>query len=114
VRGFGQDRLGTPETLAANGVPTGGHAVVILNGELRVPLSNRIEGVAFLDLGNVFASVGAVDLGSLRPGAGFGLRINSPIGPIRADLGFQLDRHRFADGTRETPIQFYIGVGHAF
>jgi outer membrane protein insertion porin family len=114
VRGFGQDRLGTAETLTPTGVPKGGQAVIILNGELRVPLASRIEGVTFLDLGNVWARVSEMDLSALRPGAGFGIRFNSPIGPIRADVGFKLDRQPYANGTSERPIQWYIGVGHAF
>jgi outer membrane translocation and assembly module TamA len=114
VRGFALDRLGTPATLDVNGVPKGGDAVVILNGELRAPLGKNFSGVAFLDLGNVFANVRDVDLMSLRGGAGFGLRYGSPIGPIRFDIGFKLDRHRFLDGTRESPFELYIGVGQAF
>lgn len=114
VRGFALDRLGTAETLDPRGVPKGGNALVILNGEMRVPFGRSFGGVAFLDIGNVFARVSDIDPGELRAGAGFGIRYRSPIGPVRLDLGFKLDRRRFADGTRESPMQWYVGIGHAF
>jgi outer membrane protein assembly factor BamA len=114
VRGFALDRLGAPNTLDANGVPKGGNALLILNAEIRVPLGYRFDGVAFLDVGNVFATISDLSVLDLRSGAGFGVRYRSPIGPIRLDIGFKLDRHRFPDGTRESPYQWYIGIGQAF
>ncbi len=114
VRGFALDRLGTDATLDSRGVPKGGNAVVIVNAELRVPFTRSIGGVTFLDAGNVFARASDFDPGELRGGAGFGLRYQSPIGPVRFDLGFKLSRRTFADGSRESPMQWYIGIGHAF
>ena len=50
------------ETLDANGFPLGGNAVLVLNGELRVPLWRDVGVVAFLDGGNVFRRVDDFDL----------------------------------------------------
>ena len=90
VGGFGLGRLGRPDTIDRDGTPKGGHAEVILNSELRLPLWRDLGLVGFLDAGNVFGVVNDINLGQLRAGAGFGLRYKSPVGPIRVDLGFKL------------------------
>ena len=95
VRGYALDRLGIPfQTIDANGFPTGGHAVFVLNAELRVPVVGGLGAVGFMDVGQVFNRVSDFDFGEIKPTAGLGLRYLSPIGPIRIDLGFKLDRGR--------------------
>jgi outer membrane protein assembly factor BamA len=103
VRGFGQNTLGPgvwiyqPEG-AESGVgsdtifvPVGGTTSAIATLELRFPspfLSDRMRLAAFVDAGTV--QVGGLDaLGSgWRVTPGVGLRIRSPVGPIRMDLAF--------------------------
>jgi outer membrane protein insertion porin family len=114
VRGFGLDQLGTPETLDANGFPLGGNAVLVLNAELRIPVWRDVGVVTFLDGGNVFRRVPDFDLSELRGAAGFGLRYRSPVGPLRLDLGFKLDRRLLPNGEQERPTAFYISLGQAF
>ena len=77
---------------ARNGFPTGGNAVLLLNGELRFPVWRDVGAVVFVDGGNVFRRVTEFDFGELRGSYGFGLRYQSPVGPIRVDLGFKMDR----------------------
>jgi outer membrane protein insertion porin family len=114
VRGFGLDQLGTEETLDPNGFPRGGNAVLVLNGEVRVPLWRDVGVVTFLDAGNVFRRVDDFDLGEIRGAAGFGLRYRSPIGPLRFDLGFKLDRRVLPNGNRERLTALFISLGQAF
>jgi outer membrane protein insertion porin family len=114
VRGFTLDRLGDEETIDPDGFPKGGDAVVILNGELRFPVTQTIGGVVFLDAGNVFARVSQLDLGRIRGAAGFGVRYRSPIGPLRVDLGFKLDPQTLGNGSRERGYAVHISVGQAF
>src|SRR5205814_945279 len=101
VRGFTLDRLGRPDTIDDHGFPKGGHGLIVLNAELRVPVRGSLGAVAFVDAGNVFLHVNDVRLGQLRATVGFGLRIRSPIGTIRVDEGINPDRRLFPDGTRE-------------
>ena len=97
VRGYALDRLGIPfQTIDANEFPTGGNAVLILNAELRVPVFGGLGAVGFMDAGQVFNRVSDFDFGEIKPTAGLGLRYLSPIGPIRVDVGFKLDRGRAA------------------
>jgi outer membrane protein assembly complex protein YaeT len=114
VRGFALDQLGTPDVIDANGFPVGGNAVVLLNGELRIPIVRSFGLVGFLDSGNVFKRTTDIDLGQLRSAAGFGVRFQSPIGPIRVDLGFKLRREEITPGRREASSAWHISLGQAF
>ncbi len=52
--------------------------------------------------------------GGLGPTAGFGVRYKSPVGPIRVDIGFKLDRQRFDTiGRRESSSDVHISIGQA-
>ncbi len=118
VRGFQLDRLGVPEVLDQDGLSNGGNGLVVLNAELRAivgKLFGRNFGVAgFTDAGNVFAKASDVDLTRLRGSAGFGLRYDSPIGPIRLDFGFKFSRMTFGSGARERGWEFHFNIGEAF
>ena len=114
VRGFALDRLGDESTISDTGFPTGGNGLIVLNGELRVAVTNRIQGVGFLDAGNVVARASDLSLFELRPAAGFGVRIRSPVGPIRLDLGFKLDRRELSPGRLERLSVWHISIGQAF
>ncbi|MEW5977573.1 MAG: outer membrane protein assembly factor BamA [Acidobacteriota bacterium] len=104
LRGFGLDRAGPldPETNA----PLGGNALVIGNVELRVPVTGSISFVPFYDTGNVFSRIGKIALSSFTNTVGFGLRYKTPFGPLRVDLGFNLDRPA---GFRSRQIFFTVG-----
>jgi outer membrane translocation and assembly module TamA len=49
----------------------------------------------------------------LRGSVGTGVRVKSPVGPIRVDIGFKLDR-RIIGGTREPAYAIHISIGQAF
>jgi outer membrane protein assembly complex protein YaeT len=114
VRGFSLDRLGTPETITRSGFPTGGNGLIVLNAELRVNVVGPADAVLFTDAGNVFADAGDLDFTNLRPAAGFGVHYRSPIGPIRVELGFNLDRRELVPGTLERGSVLHISLGRAF
>ena len=114
VRGFAEDRLGERSTLDRNGLPTGGNALLVFNSEVRVPVWRGLVVAAFVDAGNVFLRASDLDLAEIRGATGVGLRYLSPIGPIRVDLGFKLDRQTFAGGAREGRTALHITVGQAF
>ncbi len=99
VRGFQLDRLGVREILTDTGLSDGGNAMLILNAELRLAsgllFGKPLTTVGFLDAGNVFDRLGDLDLSRLRAAAGFGVRYDSFVGPIRLDVGFKLDRFTF-------------------
>jgi outer membrane protein insertion porin family len=113
VRGFALDQLGTPETIK-DGVPNGGNGLVIFNAELRATVHGGFGVVGFVDTGNVFAHATDLNLTELRSAVGFGIRYKSPVGPIRVDLGFKLNRREVAVGQLEPLTALHISFGQAF
>jgi outer membrane protein insertion porin family len=113
IRGFTLDTVGAPNTISATGFPRGGNAVLLMNGELRFPVWKDFGAVLFVDGGNVFDRTTEFDFGELRGSTGFGLRYRSPIGPVRLDVGFKMDRRAIA-GTLESGHAFHFSIGQAF
>ena len=58
--------------------------------------------------------VSDMDFSQMRGAVGFGMRYRSPVGPIRVDLGFKLDRQVLPTGERERPTALHISLGQAF
>jgi outer membrane protein assembly complex protein YaeT len=80
-------------------VPLGGDAMVILNFELRYPLTKQLRLVPFYDFGNVFRKISDINFGGMTNTIGLGLRLNTPIGPVGIDYGFLLDPPSFTSAT---------------
>ena len=113
IRGYALDTVGAPETISPSGFPRGGNGVLILNGELRLPVWGDFGAAVFIDGGNVFERVTHFDVGELRGSLGFGLRYRSRIGPVRLDLGFKMDRREFG-GRFESRNVLHFSIGQAF
>jgi outer membrane protein insertion porin family len=93
-------------------VPVGGRQLFILNSELRFPLRlmKALGGVLFYDGGNVYRAINFNDfVNNYTNTIGFGLRYATPIGPVRIDIGHNLNP---VPGIKST--QYYITVGQAF
>jgi outer membrane protein insertion porin family len=93
-------------------VPQGGRTMINCNFEVRFPLYDQLQGAAFLDAGVLVKDSMMQDVpDNLLGGAGFGFRYNTPIGPIRFDLAFKLDR-KYPEF--ESPYVWYLTLGQAF
>lgn len=112
VRGYGENTLGPRDVL---NLPAGGDALLAFNGEMRFPVRGWVQGVVFIDAGNVFKTRGDLSLGDLATGYGFGLRLASPFAMLRIDFGIP--------GSTLTPTRqahqlksgrWYFGIGHIF
>jgi outer membrane protein insertion porin family len=97
-------------------VPIGGRQLFILNSELRFPLHIPIDilkplgAVAFYDGGNVYRRINFNDfVNSYTNTVGVGLRYATPIGPVRIDLGRNLNP---VPGVGST--QYFITLGQSF
>ncbi|HXM61711.1 MAG TPA: POTRA domain-containing protein [Terriglobales bacterium] len=93
-------------------VPVGGRQLFILNSEVRFPLGimKALGGVLFYDGGNVYSAVNFNNfVNNYTNTVGVGLRYATPIGPIRVDIGRNLNP---VPGL--TPTQYYITLGQAF
>jgi outer membrane protein insertion porin family/translocation and assembly module TamA len=85
--------------------PTGGTRLLEGSLELRFPITPvAFEGVAFVDVGQVWDEEEALELGDLEWTPGMGVRYYSPIGPIRLDLAYRsqgVERLRVVTGQVE-------------
>jgi outer membrane protein insertion porin family len=75
--------------------------------EVRFPLFWRLSAVAFVDVGNTWLQEYSYHLNELAYAVGPGLRIKTPIGPVRFDVGFPV-------WNKKKRPQFFISVGQAF
>ena len=113
VRGYPFQLLGP---LDSSGNPLGGEIFAVSNFELRFPMEpvkelKGLGGVLFIDAGNAWLDFDSRDGDFMRYTSGFGLRYDTPLGPIRADIGYQLNPPDNADFGR---WQAYLSVGQAF
>jgi outer membrane protein insertion porin family len=123
LRGFALNQAGPRD--AATGFPVGGQAMLVLNQEFRFPMhlpyiGNALGGALFYDGGNVYSRVDRITFRTSSPRPifnpadptvcqfnctnelnyfahtiGLGFRYSTPVGPIRIDLGYQLNRPQF-------------------
>lgn len=89
-------------------LPFGGTQQLFYNLEFQFPLITEagIKGVVFYDVGQAEDSI---DLDSFRQDVGFGFRWFSPIGPLRFEWGFPLQR-RAEYGENGVNFEFAIGA----
>ncbi|HOI44370.1 MAG TPA: POTRA domain-containing protein [Candidatus Aminicenantes bacterium] len=109
-RGEEYDMLGPKDPVY--GEPVGGVALFLMNLEMSFPLLESVKnlaGAVFYDLGNVFSKRKDFSLLGLRGALGFGVRYKTPLGPVRFDLGWNLD----APEPKRGPLAF-ITIGTVF
>lgn len=75
----------------------GGDLMLNPRAELRIPLGDTFATALFVDAGNVWVDPAAVNPLAMRLGAGTGLRVTTPIGPLALDYGINLDRREELD-----------------
>jgi outer membrane protein insertion porin family len=108
---------GVASTCAFITVPVGGDELFIVNSELRIPINydlplvhKNLGVVPFYDGGNVYQRIGFHNFGAdYSHSLGIGLRYKTPVGPIRIDVGHNLNP---PPGIKAT--QFFVTIGQAF
>ncbi len=123
LRGFALNQAGPRD--ATTGFPVGGQAMLVLNQEFRFPMrlpyfGTNLGGALFYDGGNVYSRASRISFRANLPKptfdtsatpqclmncsnelnyfahtVGLGLRYATPVGPIRIDMGYQLNRPFF-------------------
>jgi len=92
-------------------VPQGGKTMVNLNAELRFSLFDAVGLVLFQDVGTLIARLDdGVALSDLLAATGFGLRYNTPIGPLRFDIGWKWR----LNGAADHHYAWFLTLGQAF
>jgi outer membrane protein assembly complex protein YaeT len=114
LRGWGRYEV---SPLSASGLAVGGQSFMNFAAEVRVPIAGNFSGVLFLDGGNVWRDSWDINLDDLRYDVGPGIRYKTPIGPIRLDVGYQLNPipGLLVNGAKQKrPIRVHFSIGQAF
>ena len=93
--------------VTSGGVASGGQGFAALSLEARQRMTERLGIVAFVDTGRV-SERALSGLSGWHTGAGFGLRYESELGPLRLDIGFPVQ------GATRRGAQLYLGIGQSF
>ena len=100
-----------------DGVPVGGHTMFESATELRVPVHGNLSAVLFADAGNVWNNAWDFNFNDMLYDVGPGVRYLTPIGPVRVDFGYQLNRipGLTIDGKPEKRhFRVHFSIGQAF
>jgi outer membrane protein insertion porin family len=122
----GTDAQGQPIKAPASR-PLGGNALVVINAEIRRNVYRQFGLVGFYDAGNVFSQIRDIDFSRFSHTVGLGLRIRTPLGPVRIDMGYLVSDQYVGSGLREKVggdpkvagvgiprLRFHFSFGQAF
>jgi outer membrane protein insertion porin family len=114
IRGFRERRVGPRDPLSND--PIGGESILVGTVEevMTIVKDERgkpiLKGSAFLDVGDVWRRVDEF-AESFKVGTGVGARVNTPIGPLRLDLGFPITEEE--EGEKREP-RFHFNLSRSF
>src|SRR5213594_813157 len=105
LRGFPFREVGPQE----NGEPIGGQSMWRTTVELTFPIIEKARGAVFYDTGFVNESASSFGFNHIASDIGISLRLDLPIGPLRLDYGYSLQRDGYNGGGH-----FNFNVGYQF
>ena len=108
IRGYGERMVGPPDT---GGSPLGGKTMFIFNAEFTFPVIEVVKGAIFYDTGNVWQDSYHIKFDELMNGIGAGVRVKTPIGPVKLDYGYGLN-YRNWDTNKNG--RFYFSMSRGF
>jgi len=106
-------------------LPLGGFTLWEAGLELRFPLGGELAGAIFGDASDVSARRLSFRLNRPHLSVGLGLRYDTPVGPVRLDLGFRVPGAQAPKGAADEfvpdpfpilslPLAMSFGIGEAF
>jgi outer membrane protein insertion porin family len=105
LRGFPFREVGPQQ----NGEPIGGQSMARATIEWTFPIIEKARGAVFYDTGFVNSSAWSFGFNNIASDIGVGLRLDLPIGPLRLDYGYPLQRDGYHGGGH-----FNFNVGYQF
>ena len=114
IRGWGRYQV---SPLTPGGQPIGGRTMMEVSTEARFGIRGKLGGVLFADGGNVWEGPWEVQVNKLRWAVGPGIRYDTPIGPMRVDLGVQVnpvDGLVLEGNPEKRKWRLHVSIGQAF
>jgi outer membrane protein insertion porin family/translocation and assembly module TamA len=106
VRGFSYQRVGPVDQF---GKPQGGFTIAEGSSEIRFPVWRQLQGLVFVDAGQVHPLPSQLSLNDFLYSTGAGLRLRTRVGLVGGDVGFPLNPPEGVDRFR-----LHFSVGHTF
>jgi outer membrane protein insertion porin family len=106
LRGFPFREVGPQDE---NGEPIGGKTMWRTTIEWTFPIIEKARGAVFYDTGFVNSEAWSFGFNHIASDIGIGLRLDLPIGPLRLDYGYPVQRDGYNGGGR-----FNFNVGYQF
>ena len=104
LRGWGRNQI---SPVNENGDLVGGNSMIEASAELRMPVYDILSGALFVDTGNVWETSHMGRITDLRTDFGIGMRVNTPIGPLRVDIATPIFEGDYK-------LVYCFSIGHAF
>ncbi len=116
-----KDANGNPVKVATSRA-IGGNALIVINAEIRRTVYRQFGLVGFYDTGNVFTRVSDIGFNRFSHTVGAGLRVKTPLGPVRLDLGYLVSDPYVGSGLTEAQraqiviprFRIHFSFGQAF
>jgi outer membrane protein insertion porin family len=106
LRGFPFREVGPKDQF---GQPIGGLSMARATVELTFPIIPKARGAIFYDTGFVNSEAWSFGFNHIASDVGVGLRLDLPIGPLRIDYGYPIQRDGYNGGGK-----FNFNVGYQF
>jgi outer membrane protein assembly factor BamA len=110
IRGYDERKVGPIDQATKD--PLGGDSMLIGNIEYLYPLFSFLKVATFCDMGNVWSKMGDIGSGGIKYGAGFGVRLKTPIGPIALDYGIPFNKEPGEENKKGG--KFHFSMSHGF
>jgi outer membrane protein insertion porin family/translocation and assembly module TamA len=92
-------------------IPIGGFTLWELSNELRFAVKGPISAALFCDMSDVSPKELSIRLDHMHLSCGAGARYDTPVGPIRLDIGYRVQPLQVLGFANETDA-FTVGPGH--
>ncbi|MDD5432809.1 MAG: outer membrane protein assembly factor BamA [Candidatus Omnitrophica bacterium] len=118
IRGYEERKVGPTDPVSKD--PLGGQSMLVGNIEYTYPLLNFLKVAGFYDVGNVWSRLGDIgtkrdtstNTGGFKSGIGLGIRVKTPLGPMRLDYGIPMAKAPGED--KKSNGRFHFSASHDF